>query len=79
MKSKEEKKKSKRIDSLIEEYDKLKNHVERAIRISIRIKIHKPESITDEEFKTLEKDPEFKKLVEDLVISYVKGKREIEG
>ncbi|RLG48560.1 MAG: hypothetical protein DRO00_05375 [Thermoproteota archaeon] len=79
MKSKEEKKKSKRIDSLIEEYDKLKNDVERAIRISIRIKIHKPESITDEEFKALEKDPEFKKMVEDLVISYVKGKREIEG
>jgi len=79
VKSKEEKKKSKRIDSLIEEYDKLKNDVERAIRISIRIKIHKPESITDEEFKALEKDPEFKKMVEDLVISYVKGKREIEG
>jgi len=79
MESKGEKKRRKRIDFFIEEYDKLKNDVEKAIRISIRVKIHKPESITDEEFKALEKDPEFKKRVEELVISYVKSKREVEG
>lgn len=54
----------------------MKNDVERAIHISIKIKIHKPESISDKEFRALEKDPEFKKMVEELVISYIKAKRE---
>ncbi len=79
METKKEKKKRKTTDFVIEEYDRLKNDVEKAIRISIKVKIHKPESITDEEFRALEEDPEFKKKVEDLVISYVKSKREKEG
>ncbi len=79
MEFKGEKKKRKPVEFVIEEYGKLRDDVEKAIRIHIKVKIHKPESITDEEFRALEKDPEFKKKVEELVISYVKGKRKGEG
>ena len=63
METKKEKKKRKAVDFVIEEYDRLKDDVEKAIRISIKVKIHKPESITDEEFRALEEDPEFKILM----------------
>ncbi|GEM_PF-5628007 len=79
MESEKEKKKRKPINFVIKEYGKLKNDVEKAIRVSIKVKIHKPESITDEEFRALEEDSEFKKRVEELVISYIKRKREAEG
>jgi len=79
VKSKKDKKKHKPVEFFIEEYGKLRDDVEKALRIYIKVKIHKPESVTDEEFKALEKDPEFKKKVEELVISYVKSRRKEEG
>jgi hypothetical protein len=77
--SKKEKKKHKPVEFVIEEYGKLRDDVEKAIRIHIKVKIHKPESVTDDEFRALEKDPEFKKKVEELVKSYIKDKRKEEG
>lgn len=74
-----EKKRPKRIDFVIEQYGKMKNDVERAIRISINLKIHKPESISEEEFRALANDPEFKRRIEELVVSYIREKRGAEG
>lgn len=75
MKDEKGRERKRSIDYVVEEYGKLKESVEKAIRPSIKVKIHKPACVTDEEFKALENDPEFKKKVEDLAVSFVKSKR----
>ena len=62
-------------DVAMDEYDKIKDQVEYAVKPFIKVKVYKPEGIEEEEFRALEADEEFEKEVERLALKYIRSRR----
>jgi len=59
----------------MDDYAKIRDQVEYAVKPFIKVKVYKPEGIEEEEFRALEGDEEFEKEVEKLASEYIRSRR----
>ncbi len=59
----------------MDEYARIRDQVDYAVRPFIKIRIYIPEGVSEDEFKSLEGDEEFEKRVERLALEYLLSRR----
>jgi len=59
----------------MDEYARIRDQVDYAVRPFIKIRVYMPEGVSEDEFKSLEGDEEFEKRVERLALEYLLSRR----